>query len=51
MKSLARVLNDGKSDDEALALELQMVNVARLRCKIRATLKNNENRDFMLRHL
>lgn len=51
MNSLARVLNEGKSDDEALALELQMVNVARLRAKIRTTLKSNENREFLLKHL
>ncbi len=42
---------DAITDDEALALEEKMLNFTVLRCKIRASLKNNGNRDFLVRHL
>jgi len=42
---------DAITDDEALALEIQRLNLARLRYKIRATLRGNENREFLTRHL
>lgn len=57
MKSLAVQFCERKSiaaamtEEEDLDLELQMVNVARLRAKIRATLKDNENKAFLLKHL
>ena len=58
MKSLAvnfcegnEIIADAIQDEEALALEIQRLNVARLRYKIRATLRGNENKEFLLKHL
>ena len=58
MKSLAvnfcernEIIADAITDDEALALEIQRLNLARLRYKIRATLRGNENREFLMKHL
>ena len=57
MKSLAVRLSEGKSiaaamsEEEDLGLELKMLNLARLRAKIKLSLRNNENREFLLKHL
>ena len=42
---------DAIQEDEAIALEMERLNVARLRYKIRATLRGNENREFLMKHL
>ena len=50
-EELNESIADAMTEEEEIAVELQMVNVARLRAKIRATLKDNENKQFLLKHL
>lgn len=57
MKSFAVQFRERKSiaaamtEEEDLGLELKMLNLARLRAKIKLSLRNNENREFLLKHL